>query len=190
MDRHLDWQGCANVRDLGGFRAFDGNHTKLKAVVRSDNPAYLTSDGWAALHAYGIRTIVALRTLGTDDNEPEDLLIPADVSIQRIFIEDLGDPRFVELCVKTDLWRTPLYFQDMLERWPDRCAAAVSAVAQAGPGGVVISCGRGCDRTGLVTLLLLALVGVSPADIAADWELSVARLRVREPTTRRRCVLC
>jgi protein-tyrosine phosphatase len=46
---------------------------------------------------------------------------------------------------------------------------------------VVIACGRGCDRTGLVALLLLALVGVSAADIADDWALSVDRLRPREP---------
>ena len=24
MNRHLDWDGCANVRDLGGLRTRDG----------------------------------------------------------------------------------------------------------------------------------------------------------------------
>jgi protein tyrosine/serine phosphatase len=54
-------------------------------------------------------------------------------------------------------------------------------VARARPGGVVVACGRGCDRTGLVALLLLALAGVGADDIAADWEQSVERLRPRQP---------
>ena len=97
-------------------------------------------------------------------------------------MEDLTDPEFRNLCMDTDLWATPIYFRLMLERWPEQCVRGVAAVAQAQPGGVVISCGRGCDRTGLLAFLLLGLVGVEPADIATDWEMSVARLRPRDST--------
>ncbi|HSH79485.1 MAG TPA: tyrosine-protein phosphatase, partial [Herpetosiphonaceae bacterium] len=72
---------------------------------------------------------------------------------------------------------SPLYYRLFLERKPDRCAAAVAAVARAAPGGVVVHCGAGRDRTGLVTLLLLALAGVGGDDIASDYELSTQRLR-------------
>ncbi|HZG69514.1 MAG TPA: tyrosine-protein phosphatase, partial [Herpetosiphonaceae bacterium] len=64
-----------------------------------------------------------------------------------------------------------------LERKPDRCAAAVTAVARAAPGGVVVHCGVGRDRTGLISLLLLALVGVGPDDIVSDYKLSTERLQ-------------
>jgi len=151
-------------------------------VVRSDNPAFLTSAGWVALQTYGIRTIVALRTLGHTDDEPDHGVVPSDVIIKRVYIEDLSDRDFVERCVDTGLWRTPIYYRDVLERWPERCAAVVSAVAQAPPGGVVISCGRGCDRTGLAALLILGLAGVASSDIAADWAMSVERLRPRDPS--------
>jgi hypothetical protein len=63
-----------------------------------------------------------------------------------------------------------------LEHKAERCAAAVAAVADARPGGVLVHCTIGRDRTGLVSLLLLALVGVAPADIADDYELSNPRL--------------
>ena len=80
-------------------------------------------------------------------------------------------------------WRhlsgTPLYYQAFLERWPERFAAVFAAIAEAGPGGVLVHCAAGRDRTGLVTLVLLALLGVSPDDIAADYALSIDRLRVR-----------
>jgi hypothetical protein len=44
------------------------------------------------------------------------------------------------------------------------------------PGGVLVHCTIGRDHAGLVTLLLLPLASVAPADIADDWELSNPRL--------------
>lgn len=179
--RDLEWQGCLNVRDLGGLGTVDGRVTAWRAVVRSDNPSFLTPVGWSALHRHGVRTIVTLRTIGAVDEEPDPALVPGDVTVERVLLEDATDPAFVERSIDTGRWETPLHFIDMLERWPERCAGAVAAVARAGPGGVLISCGRGRDRTGLVALLLLGLVGV-PADVVAtDWVRSVDRLRSRHP---------
>jgi len=181
VDRHLEWDACLNARDLGGLGLRQGGRTRWGSVVRSDNPAYLTGTGWRALEAYGVRTVIALRTGGTTDDEPDPADVPAGVAVERVVVEDLSDAGFVESCVDTGRWRSPLYFSTMLEHWPERCARAVSAVARSRPGGVVISCGRGCDRTGLVAFLLLSLVGVAPDEIAADWALSVERLRPRDP---------
>jgi protein-tyrosine phosphatase len=55
-------------------------------------------------------------------------------------------------------------------------AAVIGAVARARPGGVVFHCGIGRDRTGLVAIVALALAGVAPADIVADYALSAGRL--------------
>lgn len=41
-DRHLDWEGCRNVR--------------------GDHPGYLAKGGWSALWACGIRTVRSLET--------------------------------------------------------------------------------------------------------------------------------
>jgi protein-tyrosine phosphatase len=173
VERHLDWDGCFNARDLGGFRTADGRETRRGAVVRSDCPDRLTTAGWSALRAHGIRTIVDLR----DDAEREagaDLRA-AELATVRLPLEDLADSDFWE-----QWWRhvdTPDYYGAALGRWPNRFAAVVAAVARARPGGVLIHCAVGRDRTGLVTALLLALVGVAPEDIAADYELSAERLR-------------
>src|SRR6476661_685189 len=43
MDRHLQWEGCRNVRDLGGLGGI-----RLGALVRADSLARLTLAGWAA----------------------------------------------------------------------------------------------------------------------------------------------
>ena len=171
--RELAWDGCINVRDLGGLDTEDGRMTRWGAVVRSDHPSKLSAAGWSALYAHGIRTIIALRTDGIDEEQPDTALRPADLTTVQVAVEDFTDTDFVRQWVDTDLWRTPLYYRDALKRWPQRHAAAVAAVANAQPGGVLIHCRRGHDRTGIITLLLLALIGVAPAKIAADYELSV-----------------
>ena len=170
-NRILRWEACVNTRDLGGLPTRQGPSTRRGAVVRSDNPAYLTQAGWA--------TVVALRTIGTADDEPAE--IPNEVEFVRVDLEDSTDIEFRRRWVDNGLWGTPLHFTDALARWPERAAAAMRAVARARPGGVLVACGRGCDRTGFVTMLLLHLVGVPVDEIAADYALSVEQLRGRDP---------
>lgn len=59
--RHLNWDGCFNIRDLGGLRAAGGARTRFGTIVRADEVTRLTAAGWAALYEYGIRTRVDLR---------------------------------------------------------------------------------------------------------------------------------
>jgi protein-tyrosine phosphatase len=171
-ERILVWDGCNNVRDLGGLSTRDGRKTLWKAFVRSDTPARLTEAGWSALHAYGIRTIISLRTDGMVEEELNFTPRYPDIATVQVAIEDITDRKFVQKWVSTNLWGTPLYFKDALQRWPERHAKVISAIAQAKPGGVLFHCIRGYDRTGIIALLLLALVGVTLDDIIADYELS------------------
>ncbi len=171
-NRVLTWDGCLNVRDLGGLSTYHGRKTNLKALVRSDTPARLTEAGWSALYTYGIRTIISLQTAGMVE---DDLMFtspyPDIVSVQ-VPIEDITDVEFVQQWASTELWGTPLYYKDALQRWPERHAAVISAIAQAQPGGVLFHCVRGNDRTGIISLLLLRLAGVTLDDMVADYALS------------------
>jgi protein tyrosine/serine phosphatase len=171
-ERVLAWDGCTNVRDLGGLSTSDGRMTRWKAIVRSDSPARLTAAGWSALYAYGIRTIISLRTYGMVEDELDFTPPHTDLVTVQVAIEDITDTEFVQQWVASNFWGTPLYYKDALRRWPERHAAAISAVARARPGGILFHCIRGHDRTGIMALLLLALVGVAPDDIAKDYELS------------------
>lgn len=175
--RMLAWEGCSNARDLGGLRTLDGHTTRFGRVVRSDTPARLTAAGWSALYAYGIRTIITLRTHGMTEKDLNFAAPYADIVNIQTEIEDITDQEFVGKWVNTSLWGTPLYFQDTLLRWPERHAAVISAIAQA-EGGVLIHCIRGYDRTGIISLLLLGFCGVVPEDILADYEMSIDPHRV------------
>ncbi len=91
-------------------------------------------------------------------------------------LDDVADTEFWNRMWAEPLDGTPLYYRPFLERKPQRCAAAVEAIARAAPGGVLVHCGGGRDRTGLVALMLLALADVEPEEIATDYELSNIRL--------------
>ncbi|MEV4512302.1 tyrosine-protein phosphatase [Dactylosporangium sp. NPDC049525] len=177
IERHLDWAGCVNARDLGGLPAGDGRTTRWRAVVRADNLDRLTPQGWAALAAYGVRTVVDLRE---DDERSTAVARPDGVTVVHVPLDDNADAAFWSRLVDEDVDdATPLYYRPFIERKTERCVAAIAAVARAEPGGVVVHCGLGRDRTGLVSLLLLALVDTTPGVIAADYALSGERLRRR-----------
>jgi protein-tyrosine phosphatase len=174
-ERHLSWEGCFNVRDLGGLRTADGRETQWGRVVRADALDRLSAAGWRALSEHGVRTVIDLRNddeLGTDV-APR----PASVTTIQLPLDGSEDREFWDVWDSGPQFGTPLYYRPHLERLPERSATVISAIARAEPGGVAFHCGGGRDRAGQIAMLLLALVGVPPEDIAADYELSTDRLR-------------
>ncbi|MFD0272706.1 tyrosine-protein phosphatase [Kitasatospora sp. NPDC127111] len=171
-DRALVWDGCLNVRDLGGLRTTDGARTAHRAIVRADNLDRLTAEGWDALLDHGIRTVVDLRDLA----EHKPLLpLPDGVELIRVPLDELAGSAWWETYGKLD--GTPLALRPYLDHCPHAAARLVTTVAGARPGGVVVHCGAGRDRTGLAALLLLALAGTEPDEIVADYLLSAPNVR-------------
>ena len=116
-NRILNWEGCNNVRDLGGMDASNGSKTRWGAVMRGDHPAKLTESGWASLYEHGIRTIISLRTHGFDEKDYPVVTPPyADIDTVIVETEDVTDQEFVEKWATSELWCTPLYYQDALVR--------------------------------------------------------------------------
>jgi protein-tyrosine phosphatase len=186
--RDLDWPDCLNVRDLGGLSVSGGGSTRFGVVVRSDHPSNLTPAGWDELWDYGIRTVISLETETADAdlyaavNPPLELgAHRAGLNHLRFRIDDVNDAQFKAVWAETGLWATPLYFAEVIARWPQRLAALVRHLAHCGPGGVLLHCSQGCDRTGLASYVLLTLAGVPAPDIAADYALSIERLAGRDP---------
>jgi protein-tyrosine phosphatase len=165
VSRHLDWEGCFNARDLGGLPLAGGGETRWARLIRSDA---LDHADWDAVRACGVRTVIDLRNDDERAAAPEhELHIPLDASEDRQFWDEWASG-----------WQfgTPLYYGPHLERFPERSAAVLRAIATAPPRGVVFHCGGGRDRTGQISMLLLVLAGVEPRAIAEDYALSYERL--------------
>ena len=183
--RDLVWDGCLNVRDLGGHRTRDGRETAYGAVVRADSVRQLSEAGWQALVAYGVRTVVDLRgDHELQEDPPAD--VPVDVLHVPFMEADVVEWRQLgpELdaaadAAPDDSVATRDVYLIFLERFHRNAAAGVTAVARAPAGGVVVHCVGGKDRTGLLTAFLLHLAGVDDEQIAADYALSEERLRPR-----------
>lgn len=175
--RSIAWDGCVNVRDLGGLRTEDGAETRSGRIFRSDNVGRLTPDGWRTLEEHGVMRIVDLRWPEEVADDP-----PRDVDVEVIHVSVLGDSMDVSLAWLRELdahlddvddvadhyaWS----YVEFLERNRDRFGQALAAVADA-DGPVVIHCMGGKDRTGLVAALLLRLAGVDRDTIGSDYALS------------------
>jgi protein tyrosine/serine phosphatase len=178
-ERHLDWDGAFNARDLGGLRGALGT-TRRGALVRSDNLDELSAAGWDAVYAHGIRTVVDLRD--PSEHRAHDVLDerPGTVSTP---VFDFDDREFWDRWDWHQRDAVPFvpgaFYRGALERWPQRFADAVAAIADAPAGGVLIHCHIGRDRTGLVAALAMALAGIPLDEIAADYALSDHRLEPR-----------
>jgi protein-tyrosine phosphatase len=192
-DRVLRWEGFYNARDLGGLPTVTGSRTGYGRLIRSADTRFVTSAGWEAARAAGFRAVIDLRNPDevTPGSQPAATVgagtfavpadrpaatRPADVRTMLIPLDDIED---------FDLWRrlngeglngTPLYYRPFLDAKPERIAAVLTAIARVVDGGVIFHCGAGRDRTGLISLLLLSLAGVTPEAIVADYELTFGQL--------------
>jgi protein-tyrosine phosphatase len=153
-DRILVWDGCVNVRDLGGLPLEDGGETRFGVVVRADSIRGLTARGWEALLDYGVRSAVDLRA---DDELAADPPGEAPIPVAHLQL------------APSDLdWSSVRSgYVGLLETYRPEFARAATAIAQCGET-VVVHCQGGRDRTGVLVALLLSLAGVELEAIVAD----------------------
>jgi len=166
----LSWDGCVNVRDVGG-------------IVRADNIRRLTDDGWRALVDHGVTRIVDLRFPEELEEDP-----PFAAPVEVVHVSVLGESRTPEwvahYTAAIDRYESAedylvWSYVDFLERYGDRFARAFEAIARAPDGPVVVHCVGGKDRTGLVIALALRTAGADMDAVVADYALTEANLMER-----------
>ena len=159
--RYLAWEGSYNIRDLGGLVTVDGRVIRRGALVRADNLGHLAPGGEVALvaeecakwpHAFSRHATIC--TVNIPIGTSADAQAALDAA------SDLAD-----------------WSRLALQYCQPAIAQLVGQIAHAPPGGVLIHCHAGKDRTGLAVALVLALVGVEPTLIAADYAASTDGLQ-------------
>ncbi|MSO57869.1 MAG: tyrosine-protein phosphatase [Thermoleophilia bacterium] len=195
--RALAWDGCLNVRDLGGLPTTDGRVTRFGRVVRADNLRRLTADGWRSAVAHGVRTVLDLRFA---EECCDDAPVPDGVGVVPISLYGQIDAPYndeldalVRDAATTEAANGALYAAS-LGTVRDPIAQAFAAVGDAPEGAVAIHCVVGKDRTGIVTAFVLLAAGVTEAAVADDYALTEGRVgpivddwiaRARTPEDRR-----
>ncbi|WP_020580080.1 tyrosine-protein phosphatase [Actinopolymorpha alba] len=165
---HPQWPNCLNVRDLGGLPTSDGRQISAGALIRSDNLTRLTEAGVKAVREAFVSRIVDVRSPQECAAYPSPFT--NDPIHHNMPLSKPGDTYDPTLSIDQD-------YIVMLDRNPDLLAAAVGAIADAPPGGVVVHCHAGKDRAGNVVALALSLAGVGAESVAADYAILDDRMR-------------
>jgi protein-tyrosine phosphatase len=146
-----------NFRDIGGVQA-DGGVVRRGALLRSDALVDLAEDDHGELARAGIRTAIDLRERGERDRSTAALRAIRLHEIELIG----GDPAALTMdLLGFNRW--------LLANRAERLGAVVKLLAQPGALPGVYFCSSGKDRTGLVTALILSLLGVEEEAIVRDY---------------------
>jgi protein-tyrosine phosphatase len=169
--RTLTFEGVFNFRDLGGYRGADGRTVRWRRLFRSDSLSRLARADREAFSALGVRTVLDLRR-------------PAEVTRDGR-VPDWDGLRWRHIHPDHPEWShehwderagVARYLADRYAELADRGAAGLGTVlgivADFRTAPVVVHCVAGKDRTGVVSALVLALLGVADDDIAADYALT------------------
>ncbi|CAJ1228157.1 phosphatase [Levilactobacillus zymae] len=164
-----------NCRDLGGYRTSTGRTILPHKLIRAGYLSDLSLTDQARLYTYGVRTIIDLRSPAERQQYPDRL----DSRMRYLRLPILRQDRTQNV-------------QQLIGRFTDKQAGKrqmlalyqqlvvtaeaqqayrqfFSVLGQKSTGGLLFHCSGGKDRTGVLTILLLKVLGV-PADvIRADY---------------------
>ena len=164
--RHLALPGTLNFRDTGGYPVAGGGVTRWRQLLRSDGLHRVDRDGLDILSAFGLRTVLDLRTNEETRIAPspvDELASAGAVTMQVSLIGDDFDELPTELSGIYDF---------IIDQRGTAIGAAVRSLARPGALPALVHCTAGKDRTGIVVAFALAAVGVPEEFVAADYALS------------------
>jgi protein tyrosine/serine phosphatase len=150
---------------------------------RSENVDWVSPTGWEQLRTAGIRTVVDLRQPGERacDTSPR----PQWIATVEVDLDGLENTEFWKGYWDNRLIATALYYLPHLDAMPERAVAALSAIVNAPPGGVLFHCMGGRDRTGMIAMLLLTAANTEVDAIVDDYLETVHTSGLRAGTSNR-----
>jgi protein tyrosine/serine phosphatase len=168
--RRLELERAWNFRDLGGYRARDGRPVRWRRLFRADGLDRLTEADLRQIETLGLRTVIDLRTL---DEVTRGRLPPTagEPAWHHLPMLDVLPPQ-----EEYEAWAGPEYVATQYLAMTGSAAASIATflelICRPDAYPLVFHCFAGKDRTGILTALVLGLLGVPDADIVEDYALS------------------
>lgn len=153
-----------NVRHLGGLKTIDGTELKNHKYIRGSAKGSLNAEEKQFFYDLGIRVIIDLRY----ENELGKTLSP---------LKDYLDISYYHVDMMGEFWQmrqhgyteiSELYI-DLLDDSQAKIKAVFDIFLKHENEGIYYHCTAGKDRTGVISMLLLDLVGVEEATIIANY---------------------
>jgi len=185
VERRVNLRGSFNFRDLGGYRTDDGRRTRWRRLFRSDGLHRLTCADQKDVARLGLTSVLDLRTPEEVAEEGwarveatrHQLPIVAVLPPLRTTPSPAGDAALVSQSYMATLRASAETVQEVLAVMTDPTAYPA-----------VVCCSSGVDRTGIVTAIVLGLLGVPDEVVVSDYAASreatlrrIGRLRFEHP---------
>lgn len=155
-------EGAENTRDIGGYKTQDGRHVKRGLIYRTANLSHVTEAGCETFRKLNVATVVDFRHRLTALP-----LYGGDVwGIHRV-AKVYGLPVSFR---KEGPWQE--YYVRGVRDNADAFRRTFELIAQQERLPLMYHCNVGTDRTGVMTALLLTLLGVDRDTVLADFRLS------------------
>jgi protein-tyrosine phosphatase len=172
MTRHVEFQRLHNFRDLGGYPAGDGGATKWGVLYRSDNLRKLSeSADLERFRELDVRTVI-------------DLRYPWEIE-QAGRVPDFPGLRYFNLSIEHqpydqgalgddfDPWRFLAdRYMEVAQDGVKEIRGVLDVIADPESGTTVFHCASGKDRTGIIAMLVLSLIGVTEETVVEDFSLT------------------
>ena len=169
MQRTIDLDGCLNFRDLGGYPTADGRAVRWRALFRSDGLHHISARDVARLRdELRIGEVIDLRSSAELRNDGQGPLAREAVRIHHLPLFDGAanrpqrDPGAMTLAER--------YF--FLAEFAKQPLARILTLLAETEHPAIYHCAAGKDRTGVVSAVLLSLLGVRDEVIVADYAAS------------------
>jgi protein-tyrosine phosphatase len=157
---------------MGGYQTADKRTVSWRMLYRAGAFDVVAPEDDTALGSLRLRTVIDLRTHGEINTRGRFPVSRFEVDYHHLPIIDRTWDRPELLSSRLEpVDFLVLVYEEMLDDGGDRIASVFSALAGA-QFPAVIHCAAGKDRTGVVAALLLKALGVSDADVAADFALT------------------
>ena len=175
--RRINLRGCFNFRDVGGYRTGDGSSTRWRSLFRSDCLHRLTPADMKDLGALGLSSVIDLRTAGEVAAQGP---VPAAVGagVYQLPLRDVLPDHAGHPCAAEPARIAESYYAT-LAAGVETVMEIFAVLTDPSTYPAVICCPTGTDRTGIVTALILGVLGVPDYLVISDFAAS------REATIRR-----
>lgn len=170
--RDVSLSGVYNVRDLGGLPCRDGSLTRRGVFLRGDSPHQLSVAARdELLQRHHVTTVIDLRSVRETSQHPS----PFDGDIRVNYLCAPLQTTGLRMFDLRQITQLHLYYHHLIRTAHAPLRTVFETLADAS-AATYFHCRIGKDRTGIVTAMLLDLVGVSPAVIIDDYLQTTANI--------------
>jgi protein-tyrosine phosphatase len=173
--RHIRFEAVFNFRDLGGYPTRGGETVAWRRLFRSSELHHMTSHDIIQLkEGIRLRSVIDLRS--SRQLEPFSPLNEVGVEYYNIPLIDRGND---QENVNQDFSNMGEVYSYLVRReeFGRRVVEALEIISEPDNLPLVFHCSAGKDRTGLLTAIVLGILGVTDEDIIEDYTLTAPYMK-------------